>query len=46
MVEGCVNTADKRNYGRAGADFARAGGGVFATLFDADGVKTWFFPVR
>ena len=30
---------------RFGASFAASGGGVFATLWDGNGVQTWFWPV-
>ncbi|KAH8916508.1 glycoside hydrolase family 16 protein [Atractiella rhizophila] len=39
---GCA-FSDSRD-GSAGAGFASSGGGVYAMLWDADGIRTWFFP--
>ena len=35
----------ERKPASAGADFAQGGGGVFAMLYDVNGVQSWFFPV-
>ncbi|XXQ32070.1 GH16 domain-containing protein [Plasmodiophora brassicae] len=39
---GCANLA--YTPGAYGADFNANGGGVYATLWDAAGIVTWFFP--
>ncbi|KAI0638972.1 concanavalin A-like lectin/glucanase domain-containing protein [Trametes polyzona] len=39
---GCgVRGSETNSYG---APFNKMGGGVYATLWDEDGIKTWFFP--
>ncbi|KAI0825225.1 concanavalin A-like lectin/glucanase domain-containing protein [Trametes gibbosa] len=39
---GCgVRASESNSYG---APFNSMGGGVYATLWDEDGIKTWFFP--
>jgi len=39
---GCVVTENKPN--SFGSAFANQGGGVFAALWDADGIAMWYFP--